>query len=223
MELHYSISMEDTKPQEFRCENYGTDGRIIVFVNVTGRAVKLTSRLQIERYPHHCWSSWTFCLPFSSIRWRFHGESDNSPPGLHFFLVLPEPYALAVNNTYRWTASYLDTRENEEIMFQDQTAFEKCGPLNLRDLPAIPPGGIKTILLTRKDKMIAPLRSLAMDSVVFDPNIRSRDDDEDLLDLKEKNVLPAQLVESLISLKRDHRMFWRHYIHPCTRCQEMHV
>ena len=83
-----------------------------------------------------------------SILLNFLGESDNSPAGLHFFLVLPEPYALAVNNTYRqggqykvvfdeepenifksclfrWTASYLDSGEREEIIFQDQAAFEK--------------------------------------------------------------------------------------------------
>ena len=49
-----------------------------------GRAVKLTSRLQIERFPSHCWSSWIFCLPFSSVRWRFHGK----PILLHYsFLV----------------------------------------------------------------------------------------------------------------------------------------
>ncbi len=29
------------------------------------------------------------------------GESDDSPAGLHFFLVLPEPYSLAIDNTYR--------------------------------------------------------------------------------------------------------------------------
>ena len=28
--------MEDTKQEEFRCENYGSDGRLVVFVNVTG-------------------------------------------------------------------------------------------------------------------------------------------------------------------------------------------
>jgi hypothetical protein len=28
---------------------------------------------------------------------------------------------------------------------------------------------------------------------------------------------------TLINLFRDHKLFWRHYLQPCTRCQEMHV
>jgi hypothetical protein len=40
LELHHvdkAGMMEDTKPKKFSCETYGSDGRLIVFVNITGK------------------------------------------------------------------------------------------------------------------------------------------------------------------------------------------
>ena len=55
------------------------------------------------------------------VRDAISGESPNL--SLYFLSMLPDPYMLAKRNTYKWTAEYLDTREEEEITFDSMVSI----------------------------------------------------------------------------------------------------
>ena len=55
------------------------------------------------------------------VRDDISGESPNL--SLYFLSMLPDPYMLAKRNTYKWTAEYLDTREEEKIIFDSMVSI----------------------------------------------------------------------------------------------------
>merc|ERR1739838_925097 len=59
---------------EFLCEMFGEEGRFVEFVNQTGRAVRLVSRLEVVAMPSQAWTS-RLPLPAATRHtWRFLGH-----------------------------------------------------------------------------------------------------------------------------------------------------
>jgi len=96
--------------------------------NNTGRPVILTSRLELYRLTHQSWSTSRLILPGDTQVWRFLG--DTAPvPVMAFLSLLPDSYSLARDNSYKWTASFLDTQEEATITFDGVS-----GPLSMSSL-----------------------------------------------------------------------------------------
>merc|ERR1711872_214555 len=126
------ISEEEWEESPYLCKLFGDDGRFVEFINLTGRPVRLTSRLQMENFSNMAWSTTIIIPKCGKHVWRFLGESPNL--SLYFLSMLPDPYMLAKRNNYKWTAEYLDTREKEEITFDNRE-----GPLSLSMLEELVP------------------------------------------------------------------------------------
>merc|ERR1712083_1231314 len=137
----------------------GDDGRFVEFINLTGRPVRLTSRLQMENFSYMAWST-TIIIPQGGKHvWRFLGESPNL--SLYFLSMLPDPYLLARKNSYYWTVEYLDTLEEDSITFDD-----RMGTLRLDNIRELQAGETETVYLRREKEAVAPLRKLTLDKLV---------------------------------------------------------
>merc|ERR1712243_420677 len=68
---------EEEEDEVFLCKLFGDDGRFVEFINMTGRPIRLTSRLQMRNFSSMAWST-TIILPQGGKHlWRFLGESPN--------------------------------------------------------------------------------------------------------------------------------------------------
>merc|ERR1711892_1067160 len=181
---------EEEEEEVYLCKLFGDDGRFFEFINLTGRPVRLTSRLQMENYSNMAWST-TIILPEGGKHvWRFLGESPNL--SLYFLSLLPDPYLLARRNSYKWTAEYLDTREEGGITFDNME-----GPLRLDGLKELLPRETATVRLRRKEEAIAPLQKLAKDAIVR--NCVKTDEEGSWLDI------PRTLQAELMVLRKDYK------------------
>ena len=65
---------EENEEEPFLCKLFGDDGRFVEFLNLTGRPVRLTSRLQMENFSNMAWST-TILIPEGGKHvWRFLGK-----------------------------------------------------------------------------------------------------------------------------------------------------
>merc|ERR1711981_422632 len=200
-------SEEDEEEEVFLCKLFGDDGRFVEFINLTGRPVRLTSRLQMENFSYMAWST-TFIIPQGGKHvWRFLGESPKL--SLYFLSMLPDPYLLARKNSYKWVAEYLDTKDQEGITF-DNTE----GPLMLDMLEEQLPLETITIRLRRKGEATPMLHKLAMDAIVR--NSTATELGSSMEDI------PRTLVEELLLLRKDYEEIEKRKLDPCKRCQEIH-
>ena len=71
--------------------------------------------------------------------------------------LLPDPYTLARENSYVWTADFVDSTETADILFN-----KKSGPLDLSSMRVLNPGEKLEVVLQRKEG-VASLASLARD------------------------------------------------------------
>ena len=87
---------------------------------------------------------------------RFLGD-DIPEPAMAVLALLPDPYTLARENTYVWTADFVDSTETVDILFN-----KKSGPLDLSSMRVLSPGEKLEVVLQRKEG-VASLASLARD------------------------------------------------------------
>ena len=71
--------------------------------------------------------------------------------------LLPDPYTLARENSYVWTADFVDSTETANVLFN-----KKSGPLDLSSMRVLNPGEKLEVVLQRKEG-VASLASLARD------------------------------------------------------------
>ena len=71
--------------------------------------------------------------------------------------LLPDPYTLARENSYVWTADFVDSTETADILFN-----KKSGSLDLSSMRVLNPGEKLEVVLQRKEG-VASLASLARD------------------------------------------------------------
>ena len=65
---------EEEEDEVFLCKLFGDDGRFVEFINMTGRPIRLTSRLQMRNFSNMAWST-TIIIPHDGKHlWRFLGE-----------------------------------------------------------------------------------------------------------------------------------------------------
>jgi len=116
---------------EFLCEMFGEEGRFVEFVNQTGRAVRLESRLEVAAMPSQAWTS-RLPLPAAARHtWRFLGHDVAFP-----LFLMPDPWELAKQNSYNWTAEFIDSCQEQ----QGRITFDKEGEvLRLSALPDLKP------------------------------------------------------------------------------------
>eukprot|EP00092_Neocalanus_flemingeri_P019410 GFUD01021024.1.p1 GENE.GFUD01021024.1~~GFUD01021024.1.p1 ORF type:complete len:207 (+),score=83.92 GFUD01021024.1:125-745(+) len=194
---------EEDEEEAYLCKLFGEDGRFVEFVNLTGRPVRLTSRLQMDNFSNMAWST-TIIIPEGGRHvWRFLGDSPNHSP---YISMLPDPYNLARRNSYRWKVEYIDTQEEETITFDNMD-----GPLRLETMQELLPGETSQVMLRRKTSAVAPLHKLAKDAVV-------KVSPEDICWLD----IPRTLQEQLSALSRDYQEMERSRVEPCGRCKEIH-
>ena len=87
---------------------------------------------------------------------RFLGD-DIPEPAMAVLALLPDPYTLARENSYVWTADFVDSTETADILFN-----KKSGPLDLSSMRVLSPGEKLEVVLQRKEG-VASLASLARD------------------------------------------------------------
>merc|ERR1719347_616116 len=100
---------EEEDPNALLCDLFGSDSRFVDFHNLTGRPVRVTSRLELYRLSHQAWSTSRVILPGETQVWRFLG--DIPVPVMAFLSLLPDSYSLARENSYIWSAAFLDSKE----------------------------------------------------------------------------------------------------------------
>lgn len=65
---------EEDEEEPFLCKLFGDDGRFVEFLNLTGRPVRLTSRLQMENFSNMAWSTTILMQEGGKHMWRFLGK-----------------------------------------------------------------------------------------------------------------------------------------------------
>jgi len=189
------------------CSLFGTDSRFVRFINDTGRPIRVTSRLQIHRLPNQAWSTTRLLLPGTGTTWRFLGD-DIPEPAMAVLALLPDPYTLARENSYVWTADFVDSTETADILFN-----KKSGSLDLSSMRVLNPGEKLEVVLQRKEG-VASLASLARDLLAR-------------LQLEVDNLpedhLPGNLKRGLVKLTKDYEEIDKPRLRACDRCQEEHV
>ena len=143
--------------------------------------------------------------------------------------LLPAPYTLARENSYVWTADFVDSTETANILFN-----KKSGSLDLSSMRVLNPGEKLEVVLQRKEG-VASLASLARDLLAR-------------LQLEVDNLpedhLPGNLKRGLVKLtkwvglqkshsyifeeknfhySRDYEEIDKPRLRACDRCQEEHV
>ena len=108
----------------YLCQMFGEDSRFVEFTNLTGRHVRLSGRLEVERLSNMAWTTSVIIDPGVTHVWRFLGGDDRQED-FSLLTLLPDPYLLALENSYTWTAEFIDTSEDETITFGN-----KCSPLS---------------------------------------------------------------------------------------------
>jgi len=202
-----AVGEEAEEEEVYLCKLFGDDGRFVQFVNLTGRPVRLTSRLHMENFSNMAWST-TIIIPEGGKHvWRFLGDSQNL--SLSFLSMLPDPYTLARRNSYRWTVEYIDSQEDDNITFDN-----KEGPLSLQTMNDILPRETTQVMLRRRHCDVAPLRKLAKDAIV-----KSRKVPADQMSFVN---IPKILQEELAVLGKDYQEMERVKVDPCVRCGEIH-
>jgi len=197
---------EEEDAASFLCDLFGEDSRFVDFHNNTGRPVILTSRLELYRLTHQSWSTSRLILPGETQVWRFLG--DTAPvPVMAFLSLLPDSYSLARDNSYKWSAAFLDTQEEATITFDGVS-----GPLSMSSLRTLEAGDRKGVVLHRDGQTVAPLLKLCQDRMVMDG--RHRLDTEDL---------PSTQRDQLHILSRDYEDMKKMKIDPCEKCLEIHL
>ena len=76
-------------------------------------------------------------------------------PAMAVLSLLPDPYTLARENSYVWTAHFVDSTEDASVLFN-----RKAGPLDLNSMKVLGPGERQEVVLQREEG-IASLASLA--------------------------------------------------------------
>ena len=145
----------------YLCQMFGEDSRFVEFTNLTGRHVRLSGRLEVERLSNMAWTTSVIIDPGVTHLWRFLGGDDRQDD-FSLLTLLPDPYLLALENSFTWTAEFVDTSEDEAITFDN-----KSSPLQLRSLPVLQSNDRAKVNLRRKSSPVPPLRKLAADSFVL--------------------------------------------------------
>ena len=76
--------------------------------------------------------------------------------------LLPDPYSLARENSFTWSAEFVDRTEEEDGLRFDLAP----GPLRLRSLPELGPDQRHGVAIRRRGCAVSPLRKLAADTLV---------------------------------------------------------
>jgi hypothetical protein len=194
--------MENKEEELYLCQLFGQDCRFVIFLNNTGRPVKLSSELRIVNNSNMKWMSSVTILPFSSYTWRFLGESSDSVMSV----LLPDPYTVAFANQYRWSVSYLDTEETEPILIGN-----KMNSIELKELQEIPPNGSKIVPIQTFSKEPTRLTNLVLDNLT---RMNSLSDFQQL-------EIPEALKSKLSTLFSDYEDL-RTSLPSCPRCNEIH-
>ena len=168
---------------EALCSLYGSQCRFVRFRNQTGRPIRVSSRLQLVHLGHQAWCSSRLLLPGSVATWRFLGE-DTGQPVLATLSILPDPYTLSRDNSYTWTATFLDSTDQEQIMFGD-----KPGTLNLKTLRELGPGEEEEVVVRRSG--VVGLATLSRDALVM------ADGEGAHVAEKVENLQPSDLPDAL--------------------------
>lgn len=203
-----------TSPQceedPFLCRLFGDNSRFVDFKNLSGRPVRLTSRLELTRLRHQAWSSSRILTPGEGHTWRFLGDDVLQESALAFLELLPDPYSLARDNSYLWTAGFLDTADRDRVTFDG-----KAGPLDLETLRELQPGERLEVVIRRQGQTVAPLSKLCLDRLVRERRIPEEE--------VESLEIPSSLRGQLARLSRDYEDMDKIRVDTCARCQEIHL
>ena len=168
---------------EALCSLYGSECRFVRFRNMTGRPIRVSSRLQLLHLGHQAWCSSRLLLPGAVATWRFLGE-DTGQPELSSLSILPDPYTLSRTNSYTWTAAFLDSTDQEQPRFGD-----KPGTLSLKALRELGPGEEEEVVVRRRG--MVGLATLCRDTLVVADGEAAR------VAEKVQNLQPSDLPNSL--------------------------
>jgi len=199
--------MEETEEDAYLCKLYGNDCRFVKFYNNTGRPVRLTSHLHMLNYANMRWSANATIQPNCSHLWRFLGDAPNL--SLYFLSLLPDPYKLALANSYSWTVSYIDTKQDPDILINSQE-----GRLQLQSLKELKPQEVVSVVIERKKKEPPTLSELSLDQLSLHMDLSSNHVDN--------LEIPRSLKEKLLQVQRDYDEMTKQAMQPCDRCQEIH-
>jgi len=189
------------------CSLYGTDGRFVKFLNMTGRTIVLSSRLRRPITGKCLWSAGIVIPNGESFTWKFLGESATIFED--YFLVMPEPYLAARQQGLAWVAEYLD-----QAWLQDPgggpTFDTREGPLLLSSLPYLHHGDTVSVVIRRTDKSAPSLERLVGDRAVKEA-------------IKIDSDIPHLVKKHLILLNRKYEDLSHQLIPSCQSCNEIHI
>ena len=72
----------------YLCQLFGDDGRFVEFINLTGRPVRLTGRLQMRSFSNMAWSTTIIITQGGRHVWRFLGRFLKWLDSIHVSLPL---------------------------------------------------------------------------------------------------------------------------------------
>ena len=147
----------------YLCNLFGDDSRFVDFINMTGRHIRLAGRLELESLSSMAWTTEVIIAPRDLHVWRFLGGRREDD--LSLLSLLPDPYFLAKENSFTWTASFVDSSEEESLVFG-----ESPDQLQLQSLPTLEPNQRHKINIRRQSSPVSSLRKLASDSLVLQKN-----------------------------------------------------
>jgi len=191
---------------------FGEDSRFVEFTNLTGRLLRLSGRLEVERMTNMAWTTSVIIDPGVTHVWRFLGGDDRQED-FSLLTLLPDPYLLALENSFTWTAEFIDSSEDDTIIFDN-----KSSPLHLRSLPILQSNDRAKISLRRKSSPVPTLRRLAADSFVLNKISKLASIEPNLENLN----IPRILQTELFSLLEQYLEIKKKRVKNCDRCQEIH-
>ena len=187
------IESELSNTEEFYfCQMFGENSRFVEFTNMTGRHVRLSGRLEVERLSNMAWTTSVIIDPGVTHVWRFLGGDRQDDFSL--LTLLPDPYLLAWENSFTWTAEFVDKSEKESVTFDNRTSV-----LNLQSLPVLQPNDRLKICLRRKSSPVPSLRRLAADNFVLSKSLNAASSEPKLENL---NIPRYYIWDTLSVAKR---------------------
>ena len=160
------IESELSNTEEFYfCQMFGESSRFVEST-LTRRNLRLSGRLEVERLSNMAWMTSVIIDPRVTHVWRFLEIPGDRLDDFSLLTLLPDPYLLAWENSFTWTAEFVDKSEKESVTFDNRTSA-----LNLQSLPVLQPNDRLKICLRRKSSPVPSLRRLAADNFVLSKSL----------------------------------------------------
>eukprot|EP00088_Acartia_fossae_P022543 TRINITY_DN23723_c0_g1_i1.p1 TRINITY_DN23723_c0_g1~~TRINITY_DN23723_c0_g1_i1.p1 ORF type:complete len:212 (+),score=17.22 TRINITY_DN23723_c0_g1_i1:87-722(+) len=197
--------------ENFRlCDMFGDNSRFVEFRNLTGRHIRLSGRLELETLAHMSWTTSVIVNPGDCYVWRFLAGSPGQDD-VSLLSLLPEPYHLALENIFSWSAEYVDSSDEDGVTFNNIP-----GPLQLQSLPSLSANQRFSITMRRKLSPVPSLRRLSADCLVIKHLSKSSSDIVETLNI------PRMLKKELFLLLESYNEMQLKRIQKCDKCSEIH-